>query len=83
MAYQEIDLFDGAHWGTWAEFYITISVPCTAIINAINQSSFNQSEDSSPSINQFNQKGSKYPINQVRAPWIDQLIDSKSENWNF
>ena len=42
-----------------------------ACINAINQSSFNQSEDSSPSINQFNPKGSKYPINQVRAPWID------------
>jgi hypothetical protein len=55
--YREIDLFDRAHWGTWA------------IINAINQSSFNQSEDFS--INQFNPKVSKYPINQVRAPWID------------
>jgi hypothetical protein len=42
-----------------------------ACINVINQSSFNQSEDSSPSINQFNPKGSEYPITQVRARWID------------
>jgi len=54
----------------------------TYCINAINQSSFNQSEDSSQSINQFNPKGSKHPINQVRAPWIDWLIDSKSVDYS-
>ena len=31
------------------------------------------------SINQFNPKASKYPINQVRGPWINLLIDSKAD----
>ena len=44
-----------------------------ASIQSINQAS----------INQFNPKGSKYPINQVRAPWIDWLIDSKSGRVNL
>ena len=56
--------------GNLGEFYVPIVI-CTAM-----QSSFNQSEDSSLSINQFNTKASKYPINQVRGPWIDWLIDS-------
>jgi hypothetical protein len=40
-------------------------------MQSINQSSFNQSEDSSLSINKFNPKGSKYPINKVRGLRID------------
>ena len=44
--------------GTWAGFYV--------YGDAINQSSFNQPEDSNLS------------TNQVRGPWIDWLIDSKS-----
>jgi hypothetical protein len=44
----------------------------------INQERSNQSEDSNPSINQFNPNVSKYPINQVRALEVLRLIDSKS-----
>ena len=45
-----------------------------ASMQSINQASINPRIR----VNQFNPKGSKYPINQVRAPWIDWLIDSKS-----